>query len=57
MHLLGRIIYWLAVLAVSIALLILLVLFFESRDDSEVGAGAGSERTAVSAPPVARAAP
>jgi hypothetical protein len=55
--LLGRIIYWLAVLAVSIALLILLVLFFESRDDSEVGAGAGSERTAVSAPPVARAAP
>jgi hypothetical protein len=36
-RLLGRIIYWLAVIAVSIALLILLVLFFESRDDSDVG--------------------
>lgn len=36
----GRIIYWLAVLAVSIVLLILLVQFFESRDESDVGARA-----------------
>jgi hypothetical protein len=33
---LGRVLYWLAVLAVSLALLVLLVLFFESRDDSEL---------------------
>jgi len=37
---LGKILYWLAVLAVSIALLIALVLFFESRDESRVGNGA-----------------
>jgi hypothetical protein len=36
---LGKILYWLAVLAVSIALLIALVLFFESRDESQVGNG------------------
>ena len=35
-RLLGKIIYWLAVLAVSVALLIALVLFFESRDGSEL---------------------
>lgn len=47
MHLLGRIIYWLAVLAVSIVLLVLLVQFFESRDDSEVGARAGAHATVL----------
>lgn len=31
-----KILYWLAVLAVSIVLLVVLVLFFESRDASEV---------------------
>lgn len=36
-RLLGRVIYWLAVLAVSVVLLILLVLFFESRDEPDVG--------------------
>lgn len=41
MRIIGKIIYWLAVLAVSIVLLILLVRFFESRDASQVeGAGA-----------------
>ena len=40
MRVLGKILYWLAVLAVSIALLIVLVLFFESRDESRVGNGA-----------------
>jgi hypothetical protein len=33
---LGKVLYWLAVLAISIALLIGLVLLFESRDDSGV---------------------
>lgn len=36
---LGKILYWLAVLAVSIALLVALVLFFESRDESQVENG------------------
>jgi hypothetical protein len=41
-HLLGRIIYWLAVVVISVALLVGLVLFFESRDDSRVeGSRAG----------------
>lgn len=31
-----RILYWLAVLAVSFVLLILLVRFFEGRDDSDL---------------------
>jgi hypothetical protein len=34
--LLGKIVYWLAVLAISVALLILLVLFFEARDSSDL---------------------
>jgi hypothetical protein len=36
LRVLGKIIYWLAVLAVSLVLLVLLVRFFESRDDSEL---------------------
>lgn len=32
-----RILYWLAVLAVSTALVFGLLLFFESRDDSSIG--------------------
>jgi hypothetical protein len=35
-----QIIYWLAVLAISVALVILLILFFESRDQSSVESGA-----------------
>ena len=34
--LLFKIVYWLAVLAISLALLVLLVLFFEARDSSDV---------------------
>lgn len=34
-----KILYWLAVLAISLALLVALVLFFESRDDSSLEAG------------------
>ena len=33
---LGKIIYWVAVLAVSIALVIALILWFESQDESRV---------------------
>ena len=40
MRVLLKILYWLAVLAVSVALLIALVLFFESRDESQVENGA-----------------
>lgn len=36
-----RVLYWLAVLALSIALLIALVLFLESRDPTRVGSAEG----------------
>jgi hypothetical protein len=32
----GKIVYWLAVLAISLALVVALILFFESRDDSSL---------------------
>jgi hypothetical protein len=35
-----KVIYWLAVLVISLVLLVLLVLFFESRDASDVEEGA-----------------
>lgn len=35
---LGRVFYWLAVLAISLALVIALILFLESRDQSSVEA-------------------
>ena len=35
--LLKKLVYWLLVLAVSLALVIALILFFESRDQSAVG--------------------
>jgi hypothetical protein len=37
---LGKVVYWLAVVAISIALVIALILFFESRDRSSVESGA-----------------
>jgi hypothetical protein len=37
-----RVLYWVAVLAVSLALLVALILFFESRDESELDAGAAT---------------
>ena len=36
----GKIVYWLAVLVISLALLVALVLFFESRDESTLQGGA-----------------
>jgi hypothetical protein len=51
-RLLGRVIYWLVVLAVSVALLILLVLFLESRDapDVEAGSPIATQTTGPTAP-------
>ena len=40
-RLLLKALYWLAVLAVSLALLVGLILFFESRDESAVERGGG----------------
>ncbi len=34
-----RILYWLAVVAISLALLVALVLFLESRDESSLSGG------------------
>jgi hypothetical protein len=34
------VLYWLAVLVISIVLVVLLILFFESRDQADVGANA-----------------
>ena len=36
MRVLLKVLYWLAVLAISIALVIALIMFFESRDSSSV---------------------
>ena len=39
MTILLKVLYWLAVLAISVALVIGLILFFESRDQSQVENG------------------
>ena len=36
MRILLKVLYWLAVLAVSLALVVGLILWFESRDESEI---------------------
>jgi hypothetical protein len=36
MRVVGKILYWLAVLAISLALLLVLMMWFESRDASQV---------------------
>ena len=40
MRIVGKIVYWIAVLAISLVLLILLVRFFEARDESQLDRGA-----------------
>jgi hypothetical protein len=37
-----KILYWLAVVAISVALVIGLILFFESRDQSSIDSGAAT---------------
>jgi hypothetical protein len=41
-HLLLKVLYWLAVFAISLALVIGLILFFESRDQSSVDGDAAA---------------
>jgi uncharacterized protein YggT (Ycf19 family) len=36
MRIVGKVLYWLAVLAISLVLLVALMMWFESRDSSEV---------------------
>jgi hypothetical protein len=36
---LGKFVYWVAVIAISLALVVALILFFESRDQSSVESG------------------
>ncbi|MEA2330011.1 MAG: hypothetical protein QOH58_149 [Thermoleophilaceae bacterium] len=36
MRIVGKIVYWLAVLAISLVLLVVLMMWFESRDASRV---------------------
>jgi cytochrome b subunit of formate dehydrogenase len=45
MRILLKVLYWLAVLAVSLLLVVGLILWFESRDDSEIN---GSGLPAIS---------
>jgi hypothetical protein len=46
MRVVAKVLYWLAVFAISIALLVALMLFFESRDDSSVE-GSSLEYTVI----------
>ena len=45
-----KVLYWLAVFVVSLALLVGLIIFFESRDDSAIDAGAVLGPFGLSAP-------
>ena len=45
----GKVLYWLVVVAISLALVVGLILFFESRDQSKVEEGG-----ALPAPPAVR---
>jgi hypothetical protein len=38
-RLFAKVVYWLAVLVISLALVVVLILFFESRDDSSLDRG------------------
>jgi hypothetical protein len=50
MRIVLKLLYWLAVVAISVVLLIVLVLFFESRDESNVDNGALPPPYALSRP-------
>lgn len=39
LRLLGKFVYWLAVVLISLALVVALILFFESRDESRIEGG------------------
>jgi len=44
---LGKILYWAAVFAISLAFVVALILFFESRDDSSLEGAAGPAASAA----------
>ena len=44
---LGKVVYWLAVLAISLALVIALVLWFESQDESRIEGSGRSPAAAI----------
>jgi hypothetical protein len=46
MRVVGKVVYWLAVLAISLVLLVVLMMWFESQDSSEVE-GSGLTRQAA----------
>jgi hypothetical protein len=48
--LLLRVLYWLAVLAISLAILVGLIMFLESRDSSKVGSDSGARPPAGALP-------
>ena len=43
----GKILYWLAVIAVSLVFVVALILFFESRDDSSLEGARGPAPAAL----------
>jgi hypothetical protein len=45
-----RVVYWVMVVAVSLALVVALVLFLESRDQSELDRGGGAQVALSRAP-------
>ena len=53
---LGKIVYWAAVVAISLALVVLLILFFESRDESQIENGAVLVGVSLGARPASRGA-
>jgi hypothetical protein len=50
-RLLASLLYWAAVLAISLALVVGLILLLESRDQSDVGAARGAERASAARAP------
>ncbi len=53
---LGKIVYWAAVVAISLALVVLLILFFESRDESQIDSGVVLVAVSLGARPAGRGA-
>lgn len=48
LRVLGKLLYWLAVVLISLALVVALILFFESRDESRIEGGIALPRPALS---------
>ena len=48
LRVLGKLLYWLAVVLISLALVVALILFFESRDESRIEGGVALPAPALS---------